>query len=90
MERGTLRKEFVNDWLLRYEVAQTNALDMDDGPEIKFLIRVLVVPSTSKVQAPFLQDVIQADVAHEGEIEEGFDLKPAHVKDQKVAKIGSA
>jgi hypothetical protein len=58
LERGTPRKEFVNDWLLRHEVALTNALGMDDGREIKFLTGILVTPSTSKVQAPFLQDVI--------------------------------
>ncbi len=54
----------MNDWLLRHMVALTNALGMDDGPEIKFLTRILVAPSTSKVQAPFLQDVIQANAAH--------------------------
>jgi hypothetical protein len=54
----------VNDWLLRHEVALTNALGMDDGPEIKFLTGILVAPSTSKFQAPFLQDVIQANAAH--------------------------
>jgi hypothetical protein len=41
-----------------------NALGMDDGPEIKLLTGIFVAPSTSKVQAPFLQDVIQADAAH--------------------------
>ncbi len=34
LEQGTPMKEFVNDWLLRHEVALTNALGMDDGPEI--------------------------------------------------------
>ncbi len=29
-------------------------------------------------------------IPKEDKIKEGFDLKPAHVKDQKVAKIGSA
>ena len=51
----------MNDWLLRQEVALTDALGMDNCPELKFLTGILVVPSTSKVQAPFLQDVIQAD-----------------------------
>jgi hypothetical protein len=64
LEQGTPRKEFVNDWLLRHKVALTNALGMDDGPEIKFLTRILVAPSTSKVQVPFLQDVVQADAVH--------------------------
>jgi hypothetical protein len=64
LERGTPRKEFVNDWLLRHKVALTNTLGMDDGPEIKLLTRILVATSTSKVQAPFLQYVIQANAAH--------------------------
>ncbi len=64
LEQGTPRKEFVNDWLLPHKVALTNALGMDDGPEIKFLTGIFVAPSTSKVQAPFLQDVIQANAAH--------------------------
>jgi hypothetical protein len=29
-------------------------------------------------------------ILEEDEIEEGFDLKPAHVQDQKEAEIGSA
>ncbi len=54
----------MNDWLLCHKVALTDALGMDDGPEIKFLTGILVAPSTSKVRVPFLQDVIQADAAH--------------------------
>ncbi len=54
----------MNDWLLRHEVALTDALGTDNCPELKFLTGILVAPSTSKVQAPFLQDVIQADAAH--------------------------
>ncbi len=64
LERGTPRTEFVNDWLLHHEVALTDALGMDNCPELKLLARILVAPSTSKVQAPFLQDVIQADAVH--------------------------
>ncbi len=56
--------EFVNDRLLRHEVALTDALGTDNCPKLKFLTGTLVAPSTSKVQAPFLQDVIQADAAH--------------------------
>ncbi len=54
----------MKNWLLHHKVALTNALGMDDGPEIKFLTRILIAPSTSKVQVPFLKDVIQADAAH--------------------------
>jgi hypothetical protein len=64
LQRGKPRTEFVNDWLLRYEVALTDALGTDNCPELKFLTRILVAASTSKVQAPFLKDVIQADAAH--------------------------
>jgi hypothetical protein len=45
-------------------VAFTDALGMDNSPEIKFLTRIFVAPSTFKVQVPFLQDVIQANAAH--------------------------
>jgi hypothetical protein len=45
-------------------MALTDALGMDNCPELKFLAGILVAPSTSKVQAPFLQDVIHADAAH--------------------------
>ncbi len=55
---------FVNDWLLHHEVALSDALGTDNCPELKFPTGILVAPSTSKVQAPFLQDVIQADAAH--------------------------
>ena len=54
----------MNDWLLRHKVALTDALGTDNCPELKFLTRILVAPSTSKVQAPFLHNVIQADEAH--------------------------
>jgi hypothetical protein len=64
LRQGTPRMEFVNDWLLHHDVDLTDALGMDNGPEIKFLTGILVAPSTSKVQAPFLQHVIQADAAH--------------------------
>jgi hypothetical protein len=53
LERGTPRTEFVNDWLLRPEVALTDALGMDNCPELKFLTEILVAPSTSKVQHHF-------------------------------------
>ncbi len=45
-------------------MALTDALGTDNCPELKFLTGIFVAPSTSKVQAPFLQDVIQADAAH--------------------------
>ncbi len=54
----------MNDWLLRHEVALTDALGMDNCPELKFLTGILVASLTSKVQAPFLQDAIQADAVH--------------------------
>ena len=37
---------------------------MEDGPPVKFLTGIFIATSTSKLQGPFLQDVIQADAAH--------------------------
>jgi hypothetical protein len=37
---------------------------MEDGPQFKFLMGIVIAPSTSKKQVPFLQEVIQADAAH--------------------------
>jgi hypothetical protein len=37
---------------------------MEDGLQFKFLMGILIAPSTPKKQLPFLQEVIQADAAH--------------------------
>ncbi len=37
---------------------------MEDVPQFKFLMGIMIAPSTSKNQVPFLQEVIQADAAH--------------------------
>ncbi len=41
IETRHTKEEFVNDWLLCHKVALTNPLGMDDGPEIKFLTKIL-------------------------------------------------
>jgi hypothetical protein len=45
----------------RTDVHLNNALGLEDGPKMKFLIGILFATSTSKIQSPFLEDVIQAD-----------------------------
>ena len=42
----------------------TKQLGPEDGPQIKFLTGVFIATSTSKMQVPLVQDVIQADGAH--------------------------
>jgi hypothetical protein len=37
---------------------------MEDGPTLKFLTGIFIATSTSKLQGPFLQDVIQPDAVH--------------------------
>ena len=37
---------------------------MEDSPQFKFLMVIMIAPSTSKYQVPLLQEVIQADAAH--------------------------
>jgi hypothetical protein len=41
-----------------------DALGLEDGLQYKFLTGIFIAPSTSKKQVPFLQEVIQADLAH--------------------------
>jgi hypothetical protein len=64
LERGQPRLDYVNQWLLDHQIHLHNSLGLEDGPEVKFLTGILMCTSTSKAQAPFLQDVIQADAAH--------------------------
>jgi hypothetical protein len=64
LERGQPRLDYINEWLRKHELELTNSLGMEDGPDLKFLTGILIATSTSKAQAPFLQDVIQADAAH--------------------------
>ncbi len=37
---------------------------MEDGPPLKFLTGIFITTSTSKLQGPFLQDMIQANAVH--------------------------
>ena len=63
-QRGQQRLDYVNKWLIDHELELNNSLGVEDSPEVKFLTGILIVTSTSKAQAPFLQDVIEADAAH--------------------------
>ncbi len=56
--------EYVNNKKLENEIYFSNALGLEDGPQFKFLTGIMIAPSTSKKQVPFLQEVIQADAAH--------------------------
>ncbi len=47
-------------------------------------------PRTGKKRKDAAGNAGFPSIPEEEEIEEGLDLKPAHVKDQKEAKIGSA
>jgi hypothetical protein len=46
------------------DIYLNTALGSEGGTAFKFLTGILVAPSTSEAQVPFLQDVIQADGAH--------------------------
>jgi hypothetical protein len=54
----------VNNWKKDYDIFLCNALGLEDGLPYKFLTGIFFVPSTLKNKIPFLQEVIQEDVAH--------------------------
>jgi hypothetical protein len=64
LERGKSRSNFVNNWIMEHKLLLNNALGVENGPELKFLTGVLFATSTSKLQASFLEDVIQTDSTH--------------------------
>ncbi len=64
LKKGAETEQFIEQWLIENEVALTDQLGMEDGPPLKFLTGIFIATSTSKLQGPFLQDVIQADAAH--------------------------
>jgi hypothetical protein len=64
LEKGNETERFIEQWLIDNERALTDQLGMEDGPPLKFLTGIFIATSTSKLQGPFLQDVIQADAAH--------------------------
>jgi hypothetical protein len=57
-------QEYVNNWKKDNDIILCKALGLEDGPQYKFLTGIMIAPSTSKNQVPFLQEVIQADIAH--------------------------
>ena len=64
LEMGAKTEQFIEDWLIEHEVPLTSQLGMDGGPPSKFLTGIFIATSTSKLQVPFLQEVIQADASH--------------------------
>ncbi len=57
-------RDFLSNWMTNHEIYLNTALGSEGGTAFKFLSRILVAHSTSKVQVPYLQDLIQADGAH--------------------------
>ena len=64
LEKGEMTNSFVRKWLIDNEVELTHQLGVEDGPPQRFLSGMFLCTSISKLQVPFLQDVIQADGAH--------------------------
>jgi hypothetical protein len=58
------RRDFLSNWMTNHKIYLNTKLGSEGGTAFKFLSGILVAPSTSKAQVPFLQDVIQADRAH--------------------------
>jgi hypothetical protein len=58
------RKMYIANWKLENEVFLNTELGYDGLNNNQFLCGMLVTPSTSKVTAPFLHGVVQADGAH--------------------------
>ena len=88
LERGQARVEYLNAWFRTHEVELTFFLGMEDGPELKFLTGILIATATSKAQAPFLQDVIQADAAHMAFGKYTFFSAYAGSANQKMVGLG--
>jgi hypothetical protein len=47
------RREYVNKWKLERNIFLNNTLGMEDGLQFKFLMGILIAPTTSKKQLPF-------------------------------------
>jgi hypothetical protein len=54
------RRNFLSNWMTVHDIFLNTALVSEGGTPFKFLTGILVAPSTSKAQVPFLQDVIRA------------------------------
>jgi hypothetical protein len=55
---------YVNNWKKDNDTFLCDAFGFEEGPQLEFLMGIFISPSTSKEQAPFLQQVLQADAAH--------------------------
>jgi hypothetical protein len=57
--------DYVNNWKKDNNTFLCDAfVGFEDGPQFMFLTGIFISPSTSKEQFPFLQEVLQADIAH--------------------------
>jgi hypothetical protein len=63
---------------------------MEDGLQIKFLMGILIAPSTSKKQVPFLQEVVHADTAHMVFGKYTLFLAHANMANVNMSPLGSA
>ncbi len=57
--------KFIKKWKTDNDIYLNNVVGMEDGPQFLFLTGILFATSSSKHLVPLLQDVIQADGAHE-------------------------
>ncbi len=47
LERGKVRSDFVNNWIVEHKLLLNNAPGVEDGPKMKFVIGILSTMSTS-------------------------------------------
>ena len=55
---------FLSNWMTAHDIFLNAALGSEGVTAFKFMTGILVAPSTSKAQAPFLQDVIPTGGVH--------------------------
>ncbi len=56
--------EYVNNRKKDNDAFLCDAFGFEDSPQFKFLMGIFILPSTSKEQFPFLQEILQVDAAH--------------------------
>ena len=56
--------DFLSNWMTAHDIFLNTALGSEGVTAFKFMTGILVAPSTSKAQVPFLQDVIQTNGVH--------------------------
>jgi hypothetical protein len=58
------RCNFLSNWMTAHDTFLNTTLGSEGVTAFKFMTGILVAPSTSKAQVPFLQDIIQTDGVH--------------------------